>query len=82
MTKKYKWYKDKWGWVGLPLGIVYDFFIEVIEYTKIGLNGGIKEYYAIRFPDGFILAIVFPIVGFIIGILIHKLFITFKWVKH
>ena len=105
MTKKYKWYKDKWGWIGAILYILIFIYFGVkcptsyqsnipysercdyivtlpfalffnYEYGKVGWlssGGGTNIFLVILFN---------MIIYFIIGILLHKLFIKLKWVKH
>ena len=97
--KKYRWYKDLWGWIGFftyPL-IVYlisqkypnlnniSIFARTIIYP-LELIG--KMYKSITDCSGldcleglFFVFGTIPLIGFLGGLLIHKLFIKLRWVR-
>ncbi|MEK6884937.1 MAG: hypothetical protein AABY22_35225 [Nanoarchaeota archaeon] len=77
--KKYKWYKDKWGWLG---AILLSLIVIKIGSGFSIFNGRVSfvenfRYMFVETYGGYI----FLVSGFLIGILLHKLFIKFKWVK-
>ena len=93
MKKKNKWYKDKWGWIGVGIYPILlfiilmlddvnpqlaDFLLKIVGFPFLIL---FRNYSSPVIGGGFVLLLlVFPF-GFIFGLLIHKLFIKFKWVK-
>lgn len=83
MAKEF--YKDKWGWIG---GIL--FFLN-LGFKETGQGSGFpfgsQSYWSFNklidyiFRDEPFVAVIFVIVGFVIGLGIHKLFLKSKWVK-
>ena len=99
--KKYKWYKDLWGWIGFFVYIIIIIYASYrdVSGNSIQSNSFIEKsitfvryilpefscsqgfIFSICMSDLLYIFIVTPIVYFLFGLLLHKLFIKLKWVR-